>query len=197
MRTKLFLAIVVGLMTFGAHLALAQRPLGDSRVFATVPAVPGFPEGIASRGDRVYVSGPANFGIFTPSAAWAYDLRTGVLEKTFPITLQDPNPAAMKALSPGNFGPDGKLYAPEPFMGVVLRLHLDPGNTQDVYARSFPAPGGQVPPCSTNWSSTRPATSMSPTRSRPPSSASRQAAGRQSYGSRTAAWRAIHPCPSG
>jgi hypothetical protein len=138
----LSLVTVVGLMTFGAHPVLAQRSLGDSAVFATVPAVPGFPEGIAIRGNSVYVTGPANFGIFTPSAVWAYNLQTGVLEQTFPITLQNPNPTVMKALSPGNFGPDGKLYAPEPFMGVVIRLHLDPNNTQNVYAGPFPAPGG-------------------------------------------------------
>jgi hypothetical protein len=141
MKTKLFLVAVVGLMTFGTHAALAQRPLGDSRVFATVPA-PGFPEGIAIRGNRAYVSGPATFGIFTPSAVWAYDLRTGALVDTFPITLQDPSPAVMKAISADNFGPDGNLYTTEPFMGVILRLHLDPANTQDVYAGPFPAPGG-------------------------------------------------------
>ncbi|HYN19983.1 MAG TPA: SMP-30/gluconolactonase/LRE family protein [Thermoanaerobaculia bacterium] len=72
----------------------------------------------------------------------AYDLKTGALETTFPITLQDPSPFVMKALSPGNLGADGRLYAPEPFMGVVIRLHLDPANTQEVYADPFPAPGG-------------------------------------------------------
>lgn len=142
MNTTLGVSLIAGLTTFGVPSALAQRPLGDSEVFARVPAVPGFPEGIAVRGDRAYVSGPANFGIFTPSAVWAYNLRNGALEETFPITLQDPDPTVMKALSPGNFGPDGKLYAPEPFLGVVIRLHLDPDNTQDVYAGPFPAPGG-------------------------------------------------------
>ena len=143
MKSKLCLAIVGGLMALAAaYPALAQRPLGDSVVFATVPAVPGFPEGIATKGNRVYVTGPANFGIFTPSAVWAYDRRTGALEETFPVTLQNPSPSVMKALSPGNFGPDGRLYAPEPFMGVVIAFDLDPANTQAVYAGPFPAPGG-------------------------------------------------------
>ena len=141
MKTKLLLSILVVLMTFGVLSAAPDRPLGDSRVFATVPAVPGFPEGIAVRGKRVYVTGPANFGIFTPSVVLAYNRKTGNLERTFPITLQDPDPAVMKGLSPCNFGPDGKLYAPEPFMGVVLRLDLDKNNTQSVYAGPFPAPG--------------------------------------------------------
>ncbi len=140
MRTKLLLSIVAGLIVLGVHPALAQRVLGDSAVFATVPAVPGFPEGIAVRGNRVYVSGPANFGIFTPSTVTAYDIRTGALVDTFPITLQ--HPQAMKGLSAGNFGPDGNLYVPEPFMGAMIRMSLDPDNTQEVYAGPFPAPGG-------------------------------------------------------
>jgi len=142
MKTKLFLSLAAGLLALGVYPALADPPLGASRVFATVPAVPGFPEGIAVRDNRVYVTGPASFGIFTPSAVWAYNLQTGALVHTFPITLQDPSPAVMKGLSPGNFGPDGRLYCPEPFMGVVIRLNLNAANTQSVYAGPFPAPGG-------------------------------------------------------
>ncbi len=149
MRTKLYLsaalpvlAVVVVLLSFGAHpVSAADRPIGDSRVFATVPAVPGFPEGIAIKGNRVYVTAPANFGIFTTSVVLAYNRKNGHLEKTFPVTLQDPNPAVMKALSPGNFGPDGRLYAPEPFMGVVIAFDLDKDNTQSIYAGPFPSSG--------------------------------------------------------
>jgi sugar lactone lactonase YvrE len=142
MKIKLSLSILVALMTFGVLSAAPPRPLGDSKVFAKVPAVPGFPEGVAIRGQRVYVTGPANFGIFTPSVVLAYNRKNGHLERAFPITLQDPNPAVMKSLSAGNFGPDGKLYVPEPSMGAVLRLDLDKHNTQSVYAGPFPAPGG-------------------------------------------------------
>src|ERR1043166_7387752 len=46
-----------------------SRPLGDSRVFTPLPAQPGFPESIAVSGDRVYVSGGAQFGYFVPPAA--------------------------------------------------------------------------------------------------------------------------------
>ncbi len=141
MKSRLCLAIVGGLAALAAYPALAERPLGDSRVVADVPDSPGFPEGIATRGNRFYVTGPANFGIFTPSAVHAFDRKTGALEATFPITLQDPSPAVMKAISATNFGPDGRLYTPEPFMGVVIALDLDPANTQAVYAGPFPAPG--------------------------------------------------------
>ncbi len=137
------LSVVGALTTFGAHpvSAAPPRPLGDSRVFAAVPAVPGFPEGVAIRGKRVYVTGPANFGIFTPSVIWAYNRKNGALERTFPVTLQDPDPALMKALSPGNFGPDGRLYAAEPFMSVVIAFDLDKDNTQSIYAGPFPSSG--------------------------------------------------------
>jgi hypothetical protein len=127
MKTKLLLSMVAGLMTLGAHPALAQRALGDSAVFATVPAVPGFPEGIAVRGNRVYVTGPANFGIFTPSTVTAYDLRTGALVDIFPVTLQ--HPQAMKGLSAGNFGPDGNhasLVNPtDPSLFAVFDVFVD------------------------------------------------------------------------
>ncbi len=46
--------------------SFAQNP-GDSKVVATVPA-PGYPEGIAIRGNRLYVSGPATFGLPLGSA---------------------------------------------------------------------------------------------------------------------------------
>jgi hypothetical protein len=124
----------------GAPPAFAQ--LGSSRVLAVVPAVPGFPEGVAIRGNRVYVSGPANFGIFTPSEVSVFDRDSGALVKTFPITLQPPPDFVPKGLSAGNFGPDGAYYVPEPFMGAIIRMELDAGNSQAIYAGPFPAPGG-------------------------------------------------------
>ena len=142
MKTKVLLSILVVLTALGVLSAAPPRSIGDSKVFATFPAVPGFPEGIAIRGNRVYVMGPAAFGIFTPSVVRAYNRQTGALRGVFPITLQDPDPTVMKALSPGQFGPDGRLYAPEPFMRVVLRLNLDKNNKQSIYAGPFPAPGG-------------------------------------------------------
>ena len=43
----------------------------------------------------------------------------------------------MSAASCAAFGPDGKLYVIEPFVGVI-RMNLDPGNTQSVYATFTP-----------------------------------------------------------
>ncbi len=44
----------------------------------------------------------------------------------------------MSAASCAAFGPDGKLYAIEPFVGVI-RMNLDPGNGQSVYAAFTPS----------------------------------------------------------
>ena len=91
-------------------------------------SLPGFPEGIATRGNRFYVSGPAAFGLPLGSAfVHAYDIRTGALEATYPITITNPF-VGISAASCMAFGPDGKLCVIEPFVGVI-RMNLDPGNT--------------------------------------------------------------------
>ena len=112
------------------------RPIGDSKVIAAVPA-PGYPEGVAVKGDRIYVSGPATFGLNVPPMVWAYNRLTGVLEDQFPVTFFNPF-FPFRGLSCIAFGPDGNLYAIEPFVGVI-RMRLDAANTQDVYA-AFPPP---------------------------------------------------------
>src|SRR6185295_7580790 len=67
----------------------------------------------------------------------AYDLKTGALEAAYPITITNPS-AGMSAASCAAFGPDGKLYVVEPFIGII-RMDLNPGNTQSVYAPFIPA----------------------------------------------------------
>jgi len=80
------LAAVLLALSLTPTFALAQA-LGDSKVVAAVP-LPGLPEGIATRGNRFYVSGPAAFGQPLGSAfVYAYDIRTGALEATYPITI--------------------------------------------------------------------------------------------------------------
>lgn len=120
-----------------APTALAEvRPTGSSQVFAAMPS-PGFPEGIAVRGNRVYVAGPATFGQNTEPAVLAYDLKSKALVAQYPVTIANPY-AGQRALSCIAFGPDGKLYAIEPFVGVV-RMDLNAANSQEVYS-PFPAP---------------------------------------------------------
>jgi sugar lactone lactonase YvrE len=137
MRTTLFLSLAAALLA----LSLTPTPapaqaLGASKVIAPVP-LPGFPEGIVTRGKHFYVSGPAASGQPLGSAfVKAYDIRTGALEAMYPITRTNLS-AGMSAASCAAFGPDGKLYVIEPFVGVI-RMHLDPGNGQSVYAAFMP-----------------------------------------------------------
>lgn len=133
----IFLLVAVLLALSMTPTPAPAQTLGDSSVIAPVP-LPGFPEGIATRGNRFYVSGPAAFGQPLGSAfVQAYDIRTGVLEATYPITITNPF-AGMSGASCAAFGPDGKLYVVEPFVGVIC-LHLDHGNTQSVYSAFTPS----------------------------------------------------------
>ena len=64
--------------------ATSPRPIGDSKVIAAVP-FPGYPEGIVVSKGRIYVSGPAAFGVpgnFVPSIIHVYDLATGASRLT-------------------------------------------------------------------------------------------------------------------
>ena len=137
MKTRLFLSLAVALLTLGlTPIPTPAQPLGGSQVIAPVPS-PAYPEGIATRGSRFYVSGPAAFGLSLGSATvHAYNIRTGALEATYPITITNPF-AGMSAASCAAFGPDGKLYVIEPFVGVI-RMNLDPGNRQSVYSAFTP-----------------------------------------------------------
>ncbi|MBI2689550.1 MAG: SMP-30/gluconolactonase/LRE family protein [Acidobacteria bacterium] len=121
-------------LALSAFPAFAGRPAGDSEVFAPVPA-PGYPEGIAVRGNSVYVLGPAAFGFSTAPTVVEYRLATGEIVNQYPITFSNPY-IPYRAGGCIAFGPDGKLYAIEPFVGII-RMDLNPGNTQSVYA-TFP-----------------------------------------------------------
>jgi sugar lactone lactonase YvrE len=140
MKTKLFLSLAAVLLILSLMPVsiLAAPALGRSEVIAPVPGA-GLPEGIATRGNRFFVSGPADFGQPLGSAyVHAYDIRTGDLENTYPSNITNPY-AGMSAASCAAFGPDGKLYVIEPFIGVI-RMNLDPGNSQTVYS-AFTPPG--------------------------------------------------------
>lgn len=134
----LFLICTVLLAVSLTPTAAPAQALGDSSVKALIPS-PGFPEGIAVRGNRFYVSGPAALGLPLGSAyVHAYDIGTGAPAASYPITITNPF-AGMSAAVCAAFGPDGKLYVVEPFVGVI-RMDLDGANRQSVYA-SFPATG--------------------------------------------------------
>ena len=135
----------VALMAVAALLsitspALAQaapRPIGDTRVFATIP-YPGHPGGLAVSGQTLYVdtAAPGSDRPFDgQDEIFSYDLRTGGQ------TNQKPNPIDVSRVAPvpQNMGlaglvldAAGRLYAAD-MNGRVVRMNPRTG-AQDTYA---------------------------------------------------------------
>lgn len=135
--------LLAALCTAHAATASAQpnaRPYGDARTLAGVPA-PGFPEGIAVKGNRVYVSGPATFGTAGqgPSAVFAFDIKTGALLDSY--FAQGENLAQEHANSCVALDGDGRLYVNNTQLGVY-RLDFESGQ-QESYSAPFP----DIPMC--------------------------------------------------
>jgi len=146
--TTLFTLVVI--FTIGTTFVAAEdteRPFGDVKSLATVPFPPGFPEGIAVNGNRVYVAGPASFDTAgTPaSKVFAYDVKTGELLRTYEI--QGENTQFPHANSCIAFDDNARLYVVNLQLGVV-RLDLVSG-AQENYAAPLP----DLLPCSETQSS--------------------------------------------
>jgi sugar lactone lactonase YvrE len=129
---------VVAAVLFTGHLQPASafiRPYGDAKVLATVPA-PGFPEGIAVKGNRVYVAGPAHFGTTGsgPSYVAAFDIDTGALVQTY--LTQGEDLLAEHADSCIAFDGFGRLYVLNTQLGI-FRINTETG-AQEPYALPFP-----------------------------------------------------------
>src|SRR5947209_1643149 len=137
MKTR-FSALIalLGLLTVGqaaasAQCAPVQRPFGDTRVVAPVPP-PGFPEGMAVRGNRFYVAGQAdlfNYGDPVPPTVFEYDLGSGALLRTF--RMEGQNLALPHGASHISFDGQGRLYVID-FQRGVVRIDLGSGQ-QEVY----------------------------------------------------------------
>jgi sugar lactone lactonase YvrE len=138
--------------TPGTNANNFARPFGDVRVLATVPSPNAMPEGIAVRGNRVYVSGPAAFGNAgngEPSGVWEFDIATGALTNYFPA--QGENLAQDHANSCIAFDGAGRLYVNNIQLGVY-RLDTTTG-AQEIYSPKLPDlpacnPLTPVTPCS-------------------------------------------------
>jgi len=122
--------------------AKQPRPFGDVQVLATFPTPPGFPEGIAVKGNKVYVSGPARFGTSGtgPSTVVAFNRDTGATEATY--TTQGEALAFEHANSCIAFDGQGRLYVLNLQLGMY---RLDTGSgAQESYSTPFP----DLPACS-------------------------------------------------
>src|SRR5437773_6364667 len=117
----------------------AQRPIGDTQVFATVP-YPGNPGGLAVSGRTLYVdTSAANFDrpFDGSDDIFAYDLRTGQLltEGPNPIAVIRQSPVAAMGLAGMALDAEGRLYVAD-MNGRLLRVDPRTG-AQEVYA-TFP-----------------------------------------------------------
>src|SRR5215211_5581026 len=120
------------------------RPYGDAKVLATFPTPPGYPEGIAVRGNKVYVSGPARFGTAGegPSTVVAFNRDTGATEATY--ATQGEALDFEHANSCIAFDGQGRLYV----LNIQIGMYrIDTGSgAQESYSTPFP----DLHPCDSN-----------------------------------------------
>jgi sugar lactone lactonase YvrE len=119
-------------------VVLAAMEFDGIQTFATVPADPGFPEGVAVHGDRVFVSGPARFGTAGtgPSAIQVYDRDTGALETT--IEVAGEALAFEHALSNIAVDSSGRIYALSTQLGLIRFTKMASGYVQGAYGAPIP-----------------------------------------------------------
>ena len=128
-----------------------ERPYGDAKILAQVPNPPGFPEGIAVDGGKVFVAGPATFGTTgkPPSAVVSFDAATGATAQYYATVGEDTTQE--HADSSIAFDGSGLLYVLNTQLGLY-RLDPETG-VQSSYSAPFPnlapcAPLVSPPPCS-------------------------------------------------
>ncbi len=126
-----------------AGSAALGRLYGDAKVLATFPTPPGYPEGIAVKGNKVYVAGPARFGTTGtgPSTVVAFNTETGAPAGTYQTAGE--NLLAEHANSCVAFDGQGRLYVLNTQLGLY-RLDTETGQQQS-YSQPFP----DLHPCST------------------------------------------------
>lgn len=139
---SLLALVVVGAVGPGA---VAAKPAGRIKVFAPVPAVPGFPEGVVVEGNRVFVSGPARFGTAGtgPSVIRVYDRRTHVQLSTIPVVGEDLSQE--HALSNIAVDKAGRLYAASTQLGLIRFTKTGNTYTQSAYGDPLPSLFGAPP----------------------------------------------------
>lgn len=129
------LAALAAALISAPHVAEAGRNyyFGDVKTFGSFPADPGYPEGIAVDGNRVYVSGPArpNTAGSGPSKIAVYNRNSKVLEKMITVAEEDLNED--HALSCIAVDGQGRIYALSPQLGLLRFTKTGHGYSQEVY----------------------------------------------------------------
>jgi sugar lactone lactonase YvrE len=136
----LSLVALVGLISPDPVRALS---FGDITTFATVPAMPGFPEGVVVHGNRVFVAGPARFGTAGtgPSAIHVYDRKSGELVDT--ITVAGEALALEHVVSNMAVDAAGRIYALSTQLGLIRFTKQGHRYVQEAYGDRLP----NLPPC--------------------------------------------------
>lgn len=122
----------------GASEAHPHYSFGGVSKFNNFPSDPGYPEGIAIDGSRVYVSGPAASGTAGsgPSKILVYDRGTKALEQT--ISIAGETLAAEHALTCVAVDGDGRLYALSTQLGLLRFSEVGGAFVQESYGSPVP-----------------------------------------------------------
>ncbi|HEX9712042.1 MAG TPA: hypothetical protein VGB52_05730 [Actinomycetota bacterium] len=135
MRKAVVAGLALALLGAVAQAPAEERVIGDTQVFATLPADgPGMPEGIVVRDGVVFVSTHVSIrgnGSGPPSRIYRYDLGTGELLGS--IEIQGQNLSATHGVLAMAFDAAGRLYVVDRNPGRVLRIDLGTEG-QQVYA---------------------------------------------------------------
>ncbi|MEQ1828220.1 MAG: hypothetical protein ABL921_19830, partial [Pirellula sp.] len=129
---------LAGLTAATSAHANADQTFGQITTFSQVPATPGFPEGIAVEGNRVFVSGPARFGTAGtgPSTIQVYNRKSGHITQT--IAVQGESLAFEHALSNVAIDGDGDVYALSTQLGVLRFSKQGQSYVQSSYGAPLP-----------------------------------------------------------
>lgn len=136
---------LVAMASVGALAAPADASqIGAVEPLAMVPETPGFPEGIAVSGKRIFVSSPARFGTAGtgPSTIHVFHKNTGALLDTLSIQGEDLDQE--HALTAIALDADERLYVLSTQLGVVRLEETKDGFVQDIYSAPLP----DLPTCS-------------------------------------------------
>lgn len=137
-------ALVLQLTTTVSWAKKKGPAFGEITKFASVPANPGFPEGVAVHGNSVFVSGPARFGTANtgPSAIQVYDRKTGHLDQT--IVVQGEALQFEHAVSNIAIDGQGRVYALSTQLGLIHFTKHGHSYDQGFYGAPLP----DLPPIS-------------------------------------------------
>lgn len=150
MRTSILLTLVACAALAAPPPAAASGPVGSSEILTPIPADPGYPEGVAVFGTRVYVTGPAAFGTAGAPASrvWVYSALLGQLVDEIPLVGEDlTQEHAAAGIAVDLFG---RLYVLSTQLGVV-RINPYGATSQEIYAPALPdlpMCAAAPPPCS-------------------------------------------------